>query len=103
MYNEHARAALVQAGPIPATAALAATRAKIESAEFHLRGIVELGDKLDACRTGFEERVAGNDPAEIEVARQFVSGPTVEVALGHVARARIALAELAQWEERGDG
>lgn len=95
-------------GKVPATdageafAALAWTTARVESAEWHLRRIVELGEPLGARRARFDALAAGNEPAVVEACREVFEDPAVESALATVERARAALTELAKWEERGN-
>jgi hypothetical protein len=94
---------LSRAGPGVALAALAATRVRVESAEWHLRRVVELSEQLGARRAGVDALAADNDPAVVDFCRKAVEGPAVEAALAMGERARAALAELGKWEARGYG
>lgn len=71
-----------------AVAALAATRTAVESAKWHLRRIVDLGDQLAARRSGFEAVTAGNDEALVDACRKVIDGAAVEEALKTAERAR---------------
>jgi hypothetical protein len=84
-------------------ATLAATRVRVESAEWHLRCVVEIGDRLMARHSGFDAVASGNDEVTIAACRKVVDDPAIGAALVTVERAREALAELAKWRERGDG
>jgi hypothetical protein len=101
--SERFRRALVDAGPGAATERLSVARVRIETAEWHLRQAVALGERLAARRTSFDEIAAGNDVEAIAACRQVIDHPGLDVAMTTVERAREALAELAKWTERGDG
>ena len=75
----------------------------MESAEWHLRRVVELSEQLGARRAGIDALATGNDPALVDFCRSAVEGPAVEAALATGERARAALAELGKWEARSDG
>jgi len=93
----------VSVPPDVAISTLAGTRIRVESAEWHLRRIVKIGDRLSARRAGFDEMAAGNDEATISACRKVIEDPAIQSALLTVEKARQALAELAKWKERGDG
>lgn len=94
---------MLDAEPGVAVAALAAARVQVETAEWHLQRIVELGARLNARRDEFDAVAEGSDPGQIEAGRQVIDDPAVDEALATVERARTALAELAKWEKRGHG
>ncbi|WP_159600293.1 hypothetical protein [Agromyces humi] len=76
---------------------LARTRVLIETAEWHLGQIIDLGDSLRARR----DRLLATEPGN-GVARAIAEDPFVTNALEIVERARVALDELGKWKDRGD-
>ena len=86
-----------------AIAALQATRVQIESAERHLRRIIELGDQLAADLAGFDAAATDSDEATVPDGQTVLDGLRVEETLATAQQARSALAELSAWKERGNG
>lgn len=83
-------------------ARLAVTRVFVESAESHLRAIIELGDRISHRRSNSPD-VSDNDARDAEAIRSVESSAAVTEALATVERARLALNDLTQWKERSVG
>jgi hypothetical protein len=96
---DHLEEELNPASTLTVLATLAATRVRVESAEWHLHRIVELGEQLTAERTRGRSAADDTDGTAAE-ARRITDDPAVDAALVTVERARSALEELAKWKGR---
>ncbi|MFD7978689.1 hypothetical protein [Streptomyces sp. NPDC059071] len=75
-------------------------RTQYETVEYHLRKVVEAGDRLSGYLREFDDVARGNSPELIANARLMIDSPGISEVLATAERAKKALAELSKWKDR---